>query len=108
MRFGYGLEGTLTDGKIGRIEDRYIVPYLKNNNWEDGIKNGYNALLEEVCHEYNITISGVNKAVSTTSESFFKVSPSMIIATLIMLYIVVRLIMPRRGYYYRNNYYRRI
>ena len=48
VEVGYGLEGTLTDGKTGRIQDDYMVPYFKNNNWQDGIKNGYNAVLEEV------------------------------------------------------------
>lgn len=40
IEVGYGLEGTLTDGKTGRIQDQYIIPYLKNNNYNDGIKNG--------------------------------------------------------------------
>ena len=44
IEVGYGLEGTLTDGKTGRIQDDYMVPYFKNNNWQDGIKNGYNAV----------------------------------------------------------------
>ena len=48
IEVGYGLEGTLTDGKTGRIQDDYMVPYFKNDNWQDGIKNGYNAVLEEL------------------------------------------------------------
>lgn len=40
IEVGYGLEGTLTDGKTGRIQDNYMVPYFKNNNWQDGIKMG--------------------------------------------------------------------
>ena len=63
IEVGYGLEGTLTDGKTGRIQDDYMVPYFKNNNWQDGIKNGYNAVLEEVKNEYNVTINGSVEAV---------------------------------------------
>ena len=40
-----------------------MVPYFKNNNWQDGIKNGYNAVLEEVKNEYNVTINGSVEAV---------------------------------------------
>ena len=29
VEVGYGLEGILPDGKTGRIQDEYIIPYLK-------------------------------------------------------------------------------
>ena len=48
IEVGYGLEGTLTDGKTGRIQDEDIIPYLKQNDWNKGIKNGFSALLNEV------------------------------------------------------------
>ena len=41
VEVGYGLEGILPDAKTGRIQDEYIIPYLKNDNWNDGIKNGF-------------------------------------------------------------------
>lgn len=63
IEVGYGLEGTLTDGKTGRIQDDYMVPYFKDDNWQDGIKNGYNAVLQEVENEYNVTINGSVEAV---------------------------------------------
>ena len=59
---GYGLEGALPDGKTGRIQDQYIIPYLKNDNYDEGIKNGFSAILEEVCKEYNIEISEAQKS----------------------------------------------
>ncbi len=43
VEVGYGLEGILPDGKTGRFQDTYIIPYLKNNKWDEGIKNGYDA-----------------------------------------------------------------
>ena len=56
IEVGYGLEGVLPDGKTGRIQDQYIIPYLKDNNYDEGIKNGYSAVLEEVCKEYETKI----------------------------------------------------
>ena len=41
IEVGYGLEGALPDGKTGRIQDQYIIPYLKNDNYDEGIKNGF-------------------------------------------------------------------
>lgn len=43
VKVGYGLEGILLDAKTCRIQDEYITPYLKQNNWNDGIKNGFSA-----------------------------------------------------------------
>ena len=68
IEVGYGLEGILTDAKTGRIQDEYIIPYLKNDNWNDGIKNGFNAILEEVTNEYNINVGG-EKAVNEEDKS---------------------------------------
>lgn len=56
IEVGYGLEGTLTDGKTGRIQDEYIIPYLKQNDWNNGIKNGFSAILNEVSKEYNVEV----------------------------------------------------
>ena len=68
IEVGYGLEGRLTDGKTGRILDNYVVPYFSDDKWDDGIKNGFNAILEEVCSEYDVTIDGAEQ--STDMEHF--------------------------------------
>ncbi len=57
IEVGYGLEGTLTDGKTGRIQDKYIIPYLRNNDYDEGIKNGFSAVLQEVGGEYGVQIN---------------------------------------------------
>lgn len=54
VEVGYGLEGILPDAKTGRIQD--IIPYLKQNNWNDGIKNGFSAFLDIVASEYNVEV----------------------------------------------------
>ena len=56
IEVGYGLEGAIPDGKAGRIRDTYITPYLKNDDWDNGIKNGFDAIIVEVCEEYNIEV----------------------------------------------------
>lgn len=70
IEVGYGLEGILPDGKTGRIQDEYIIPYLRQNNWNDGIKNGFNAIADEVAKEYNIEIG--NDAGVVQQSSWFK------------------------------------
>jgi len=56
IEVGYGLEGILNDAKTGRIQDTYMIPYLKQNNWDDGIKNGFSAIVNEIEKEYNISV----------------------------------------------------
>lgn len=58
IEVGYGLEGALPDGKCGRIQDDYMLSYYKSNNYDEGLKNGYIAVLNEILLEYNITLTG--------------------------------------------------
>ncbi len=48
VEVGDNLEGILNDGKVGRYMDTYMIPYFKNNDWENGIKNGYIAFYKEI------------------------------------------------------------
>jgi len=41
---GYGLEGVLPDGKVGGIQDQYVVPFFKNNDYGSGILMGVLAI----------------------------------------------------------------
>jgi len=41
---GYGLEGVITDALSKRIQLNYMVPYLKDNNWDRGMVEGMREL----------------------------------------------------------------
>ena len=56
VEVGYGLEGILPDGKTGRFQDEYIIPYLRDNNWDQGIRNGYDAFYKEIVTLNNLNI----------------------------------------------------
>jgi uncharacterized protein len=51
IEVGYGLEGALPDGKTGRIQDEFMVPSFKKNDFNAGIMQGYQALVTEVTKE---------------------------------------------------------
>lgn len=40
---GYGLEGVLPDAICKRIQTRYMIPYLKDGNWDAGMVAGLKA-----------------------------------------------------------------
>lgn len=85
IEVGYGLEGILTDGKTGRIQDEYIIPYLKNNNWNQGIKNGFNAILKIVADEYNIDV-GAQKAAKIEDSRNYEgiIAPILFISVMVV------------------------
>jgi uncharacterized protein len=45
---GRGIEAILTDAKCGWILDTAVVPYLRQNNWNDGILSGFRAIKKEI------------------------------------------------------------
>lgn len=48
IEVGYGLEGTIPDGKSGRILDEYAIPHLQNDQPNLAVMNTYQALANEV------------------------------------------------------------
>lgn len=67
VEVGNGLEGILPDGKTGRFQDEYIIPYLKDNKWDEGIKNGYDAFYKEIVTQNNLKLD-YTEPVKTTKE----------------------------------------
>ena len=49
---GYGLEGVLTDAVSRAIIDRVIKPYFKQDNYEQGIRAGVDAILSALGGEF--------------------------------------------------------
>lgn len=54
IEVGYGLEGRLPDGKVGRILDTYALPFLEKNDLAGAVTNTYKQLFNEVAKEYQL------------------------------------------------------
>ncbi len=67
IEVGYGLEGALPDGKTGRIQDEYMLPYFQQGEYDLGLANGYKAVITEVAQEYGATINIGTTATPLTS-----------------------------------------
>src|SRR4030042_1181821 len=48
---GYGVEGILPDAKIGDILDQYVVPFLRRDEYGEGLLNGMAAIAQVVAKE---------------------------------------------------------
>lgn len=64
IEVGYGLEGALNDGKVGQIQDEYLIPYLERGEYDQGIWNSYKAVMREVSVEYGVAAPQDNRVVA--------------------------------------------
>ncbi len=54
IEVGYGLEGALNDAKAGRILDEYLLPAFQKGQYDQGILQTYEALIQVCMEEYQI------------------------------------------------------
>jgi len=95
IEVGYGLEGALPDGKTGRIQDEYMLPYFQQGNYDQGVLNGFQVVAQEVAKEYQIALNTGNPqpAARTGDQSARELSPlqiALIVIGLILLFYLDR------------------
>ena len=88
VEVGYGLEGVLPDAKTGRIQDEYIIPYLKNDNWNEGIKNGFSAFLNIIANEYNVDIEQEQAIKIENNTSSENINFSVLYVSVMFGYVI--------------------
>ena len=91
---GYGLEGALPDGKIGRILDDYTFPYLESGDVPGAILSTYQLLYNQVATEYGwdgelTSPKGPSPLVGSTDGGGSTIRT--IIVGVIVIYIIVSL-----------------
>ncbi len=86
IEVGYGLEGALPDGKVGRIIDEYMVPALKQEQYDTAVRQGYKEISQIVAQEYKIFIrENKNKTVESKG---FSILTMLIFSSIIILLLV--------------------
>jgi len=96
IEVGYGLEGALPDAKTGQIQDEYMIPYFRQNDYDKGIMNAYLALVAIVAKEYNLELKTdakpAPKPQTANAESWWDSLPwwlqIVIIAGFLLLVII--------------------
>lgn len=102
IQVGYGLEGCLNDGKVGRILDDYAVPYLQNDDFSTGLIEAYKAVTHVVCEEYGVELNPEYEIYNyTTNDSYYEnsddMSSTMLIITTIALIVIILFISKLAG-----------
>jgi uncharacterized protein len=58
---GYGLEGVLTDAKASRIIRNEIAPHFRQNQYDEGVTAGVNAIVKAIGGEYKDDEDGLGQ-----------------------------------------------
>jgi uncharacterized protein len=65
---GYGVEGILPDGLVGEIRDRYMVPYLKTDQYGEGLLRGAAAVSQVIAKDAGVMLTGEMPALKVTRK----------------------------------------
>lgn len=65
---GYGLEGVLPDAICKRIQTKYMIPYLKDGNWNEGMVAGVKATCQRL--DGSMTNDSLTKSTDSRIDIF--------------------------------------
>ena len=109
---GYGIEGRLNDGKVGRIIDNFMMSNLKSGSYSAAINEGFNAIVGEIADEYGVELTGdYDSYIEANADSY---SGGLSLGTIFMMFfifIIISNMFTRYSFYgrpgrkYRRRYY---
>jgi uncharacterized protein len=85
---GYGMEGVIPDALAGEIRDKYMLPLLRQNKFQEGLLNGTAAIALVVAKDAGVKLTGQgpSKNVSSKRRSGLGIIP-FILFILLFLFI---------------------
>lgn len=95
IEVGYGLEGILPDITTAKIRTEDMNPYLKNDDYDNGLLNGYISVVNTVSKEYGVTVDTGTQPrsypgdSSPSSDMSGRTGKNMFYAILIILFLAV-------------------
>jgi len=89
IEIGKGLEGRLTDGKTGYMQDELFIPYAKEGDYDKGISTLFKGLCTEVAAEYNIDPSTIMNASDVTNVNYPEDDDSSFMFIIILILILL-------------------
>ncbi|MCC5911935.1 MAG: TPM domain-containing protein [Clostridiaceae bacterium] len=112
IEVGYGLEGTLNDGKVGAILDK-MIPYFQRGDYSAGVSTAYSLLVQEIATEYDIDSNEIFTAGNVITPitldegiTFFQMFLLMVttIFTLLILMAIASLVTRRNMFKVANGF----
>jgi uncharacterized protein len=82
---GYGVEGILPDGLVGEIRDQYMVPYLKEDKFGEGLHAGALAVSRIIAKDAGVELAGrMPEKPAGKKGAGFSVLPILVILFVLM------------------------
>jgi len=98
IEVGYGLEHIITDARAGQIRDRFIVPYLRNDDYDTGVTQGVLAIASIIAEEKGVALEGLLPSGERPAPPRRKPGgPAPFVNLVVMMIIVFFLLSGRRG-----------
>lgn len=91
IEVGSGLEGQINDAKAGRILDSYALPFLQNDDYDQGIVGAYQGVFGEICTQYGLDPVKVSEAVTVQQTKKGKSNIYLMIGLAIMVIVILSL-----------------
>ncbi len=87
IEVGYGLEGVIPDGLAGEIRDTYMIPFLRQDRFGEGILNGTMAIVMTIAKSEGIELTGGIQVTrpKQSRRSGFSILPFIIIIIFLIL-----------------------
>lgn len=80
---GYGLEGLLPDGKLGRYRDDYLVPLLRQNRIGEGLANIGRVIAQDIAKDAGVQLTGAAARKPRNDRQ------DMLIVLLVVLFLMI-------------------
>lgn len=87
---GYGVEGILPDGKLGVIARQYLVPYLREGNYDDAYLTTVSVIAGIIAEDAGIELDGTIPYEDYTSPSDDSLGLIIFILFFIFLMVVTK------------------
>jgi len=101
IQVGKRLGDVIPDSVINEYIEKYMIGYLKNEEWDDGVRNGYTAFYKLLCNYYNIDSSILEVY---DGNNFLNKYRMLIVSVIIFLCTMIGYTLIR---YYRDRYIRK-
>jgi len=85
---GYGLEGILPDGKVGGIEDQYVIPAFKRGDYGGGILAGVSALAQVIADDAGVKLSQQYFSLPESHVDFQNQIPGWVVALIVLIILI--------------------
>ncbi len=97
IEVGYGLEGIITDARAGQIRDQYMVPALKQNDYNTGIANGALIAAQIIAEDKGVELGIQSPVRQRGTRSGRRGSPCANLLSFIIMMIVFIILSSSRG-----------